>query len=1044
VALDTGLLDAIRSGRAVLFMGAGAARGAAKPDGGNIPDAPALAERIIKQFLDPNYAGLDFRSAYDLAASSRSVRELQTFLHTELIEYQPAGFHLKLPTFVWAGLVTTNYDLVIERAYEKCEDPTQELITFCQDRDGSTDRLGTGKLLYVKLHGCITHYQEVNPPLISSTEQIINHREGRAGQFAQFLEWAKTKTIIFAGYSFADHNLRTLMEEIRKDGDNRPRHYIIRPDVKPLEIAYWTDRRIQPISMTFADFLAELDREIPSDRRRLALLPAAFSATPFTRFIARSGVTESDSLRNYLESRCQHVSKETVVGSGDPKRFYNGFNLGWYPVANNLDVSRRITKAILEEQVITAQSIAATHLIVVKAHAGAGKSVVLRRLAWDAAHISDALAFFIDDASAIHLDTFEEIVSITKQTIYLFIDDLAEAPDEVARLIRRGRSQRWPLVVVGGARFNEWNVRCDSLEPLVDMEYEISYLSHSEIDNLLGKLEQHKCLGHLETLNFEQRQKALRETYGRQLLVVLHETTNNASFREIIRDEFNKIVPSEAQILYLDICALHRLGPPVRAGLIARVHGIDFEEFRKRFFDPLDHVVELKWDPMIQDWVYRARHSYIAEIVYTEILGSVDEKFDNIMRIVSKLSPAYSYDQSVLGELIRAATLATVFRDRTKGDAVYEAVLASIGRTSHILHQRGLYEMRLAGDASSLDRAERYLNEALELAPNNRAIQHSLAELSLARSEKVRDEFEREAWRRQAEAQANKLITGANTAYPRHTLAKAAIAAVRDSLERSERLDDELSQEALSQAIKHAEDVLRDGLQRFPNDSHLLTEEAALGEILQNADRALRALERAFDSNQQSELIARRLSRVLRAKGRLNDAINILQRGLERNQGSQTLHYDLAQAIRQNSPDADTTQSDSLLFHFQRSFTPGDRNYEAQFWYARQLCLAGKADQAARFFSVLRQLQLPYRQKHTVRDVVQDKDRVPLTFYGQINQRKPTFGFVRADRDSLESYFSVDPEKEGSDALVVGQRVSYNVGFTLFGPAALNVSPLLL
>jgi hypothetical protein len=87
-------------------MGAGAARGARKPGGGNIPDAAALAERIIKEFLDPNYDGLDFRSAYDLAASSRSVRDLQTFLHTELIDYQPADFHLIIPSFVWAGLVT--------------------------------------------------------------------------------------------------------------------------------------------------------------------------------------------------------------------------------------------------------------------------------------------------------------------------------------------------------------------------------------------------------------------------------------------------------------------------------------------------------------------------------------------------------------------------------------------------------------------------------------------------------------------------------------------------------------------------------------------------------------------------------------------------------------------------------------------------------------------------------------------------------------------------------------------------------------------------
>jgi hypothetical protein len=522
-------------------------------------------------------------------------------------------------------------------------------------------------------------------------------------------------------------------------------------------------------------------------------------------------------LRKYLESHCEHVSKETSAGEGDAKRFYNGFDLGWYPVAHELDVSRRITRAIYQERIVATPSITSTQFIVIKAHAGAGKSVVIRRLAWDTARVLDRLVLFLNYAGAISLDAIEEIVTLTRQTIYLFIDDVAEAPEEVLRLIRRAKSQRWPLVIIGGTRFNEWNVRCDSLEPLVDDEYEIGYLSHAEIDDLLQRLEKHDCLGRLAPLKFEERQKQLQEIYGRQLLVALHEATNNASFRDIIRDEFVGIFPSQAQVLYLDICALHRLGPPVRAGLIARVHGIDFDEFKTKFFKPLEQVVALEWDSKTRDWVYRARHSYIAEIIYTEMLASIDEKFDNIMRIVSKLNPGYSYDREVLGELIRASTLAAVFRDPSKGDSIYEAVLASVGRTSHVLHQRGLYEMRVAQDIGAFDRAERYLKEALELAASNRAIKHSLAELSLARSNAATDEFEREAWRRQAQSQAAALVPGDNTAYSRHTLAKAAIAAVRDHLERSEIADDELSQEALSQAIKRAEDVLRAG--RHPRKS---------------------------------------------------------------------------------------------------------------------------------------------------------------------------------------------------------------------------------
>jgi hypothetical protein len=39
-----------------------------------------------------------------------------------------------------------------------------------------------------------------------------------------------------------------------------------------------------------------------------------------------------------------------------------------------------------------------------------------------------------------------------------------------------------------------------------------------------------------------------------------------------------------------------------------------------------------------------------------------------------------------------------------------------------------------------------------------------------------------------------------------------------------------------------------------------------------------------------------------------------------------------------------------VVYHFGRSFAPGDRNYEAQFWYARQLFLAGKGEEAQKIF----------------------------------------------------------------------------------------------
>ena len=203
-------------------------------------------------------------------------------------------------------------------------------------------------------------------------------------------------------------------------------------------------------------------------------------------------------------------------------------------------------------------------------------------------------------------------------------------------------------------------------------------------------------------------------------------------------------IPPRQKSFSLDVYHTHRFGAPVRAGLIARVHGITFDTFRDEFFKPLEEIIDVRPDPKgTGDWVYQARHSLIAEIVYQEVIRSVSDRFDHIMRVVGKLNPAYSYDREIMFELVRASALAVTFTDKKFGRAIYEKVIASIGSDVGILHQWAIYEMRLANCAFDLNVAESKLSEARELAPRNTRVQHSIAELALKRSMLAEDEVER-------------------------------------------------------------------------------------------------------------------------------------------------------------------------------------------------------------------------------------------------------------------------------------------------------------
>lgn len=1036
--VHSGILDAIKDGRAILFLGAGASIGAVKADGSKIPDGKALARILSQKFLGGDYDDAPFKTVYDFACSARSVRDVQTHVHNVLSGFDPADFHKLIPTFAWAGIATTNFDLIIERAYEKNPLALQEIVPYCEDADDAAERVGERGVLYVKLHGCITRYQSITPPLIASTEQIIAHKEGRAGQFAQFLEWGRTKTIIFAGYAFNDDNLRTLIDLIRRDGDGHPRHFIVRPGILKPEADYWMERRIHTVATSFESFIRKLDLQWPTSLRKLALTSAAETSSSFTRFIAKAGASESSSLLRYLESGIEHVFRGSDITPADPKKFYRGFDLGWFPMTGMLDVSRRIGRTIYEEYLVPSTESNSPKLILIKGHAGSGKSVVLRRLAWDTAQVLDRLVFRLQSGDSIDLDRIEEIVGLTNQNMYLFIDDVADGANMIAAVMIRGRKQKWPLVIVGGVRINEWNMRCDELEPLVDEAYELKYLTDFEIDGLLANLLKHDALGYLTQVSADDRRRRLKESYGRQILVALHEATENATFRDIIKDEYRSILPPEAQLLYLDICSLYRFGSPVRAGLISRVHGIDFDEFRQRFFKPLEEVIDLSRDSKTQDYVYKARHPVIADMVYDVALPRAAEKFDALMRIIGRLNPSYSYDREVLFQLIRASVLSDIFPDITMGHAIYDAATDAFGETPLIQHQRGIYEMRRAGDEAGLNRAEGYLGHASEAEPYNASIKHSLAELDFKRASLARTDDDRAMWLRQAETQARALAQKSKNSYPLHTLAKISVARVRDAVERSEKVGGEIVEDVLDAAIKDAEDVIRTGLQRFPNDAPLLTEEANLGNILQNADRALVALEKASKSNPRSELIARRLARILNSKGRSSDAITVLRNTLERSPGSTVLHYDLARTLMNEGPAADVLNGEVIHYHLRRSFNQGDRNHEARFWYARQLCLVGNWRDALPIFRELRNLHIPYSQKKDVRGIVINAEGSAAEYYGQIYQKRDIFGFIRSDQDGMEIFVSSD-DMLGWENVKVNQRVKFALGFNLQGPVAQDV-----
>ncbi|MCS5794632.1 hypothetical protein LNP59_27605 [Klebsiella pneumoniae subsp. pneumoniae] len=115
--------------------------------------------------------------------------------------------------------------------------------------------------------------------------------------------------------------------------------------------------------------------------------------------------------------------------------------------------------------------------------------------------------------------------------------------------------------------------------------------------------------------------------------MLLHEATEGKTFEEIIIDEYENIYPLEAKVAYLDVCSLHRFDIGVRAGLLSRIEGVNFNEFYKKLMAPLENIVNVNYDYRVGDYVYKSRHQHIANIVFPKHFHLPKKSLNRLLKL---------------------------------------------------------------------------------------------------------------------------------------------------------------------------------------------------------------------------------------------------------------------------------------------------------------------------------------------------------------------------------------------------------------------------
>lgn len=1039
-AVPEGILQNIAQGRAVLFLGAGASYGCKSSDGKQTaPTGTDLAGHIADRFLSARRRNDALAKVADLAVSQHSLLDVQIFVKSLLEELEPQEFHQIIPAFKWKAIVTTNYDCIIEKAYSKAKKRLQNLVPIIANGDLRLLESSNNPVPLIKIHGCITRATDTALPLVLANEQYAKYENGRERLVTQFRELGKDHPIIFCGYNIGDPHISQILYSLEAGFRDRPLYFAANPALDDLDTDYWANYKMGVSAATFSEFLAQIDTKISAARRALGsvLTNSSGSLSPWIKV----GQTLGNSLKAVLSNRLFHVFRAMPTENPRPEKFYRGDSTAWSSISSQLDFSRAITNQVLSATDLNTSS--GPKFMLIKGHAGSGKSVVLKRIAWELCGAENAaLTFFSETTLSGVKDVLDELCTATGERVFIVVDDALLDAQNLNDCLAHAKKRALPVTFIAGARGNEWNVSQHSAHLTPDEEYTLGDLSRPEATSLVRLLKEHNCLGVLAKLEEDAQVKSLLQENERQLLVALHiATLGDNDFRRLLRSEYRNVLPEEARILYLDVCSLHRLQVPVRAGLISRMSGTNFHIFQEKFFLPLEKLVSVFSDPLSRDFAYRARHSEIARIVFEEALPTPEARANQLARILGALNTDYSSDDRAATLILKGRFLADEFSDRSLVERIFQAAEQSGIERAFVLQQRAIFETTHPGGSSS--RALRLVDEALSLnSRSSSSIHHTKALIlrNMARAAEV-DTVLADRYREQALTELREHGQLRSSKYSIGTYCELLLDQIRSRLTVLDLSEMEaLSQEVVVRKLSDLENHLAEASQRDPDDTHISTLRAELFSLLDKHPRAVAVLKVAFTKSPANAPVALRLARQLIDSGEeinIAEALSVLRKAVSLNASSKPLNYQLAKLLMSIDEQENRAEISKLL---RRSFTPGDTHFDAQFWCARHEFLYGDRTSAKGIYEGFSKRPVPYVDGSEKRGLVKNSIGKPSEFHGSIRHIKGDFGFVNCSELNDSVFLHRNQLKSGWSSARIGDRIQFKLAFTFRGPCCVDAS----
>lgn len=855
--LPLALRKALEAGDCVLFVGAGIGYNVRDKKGELAPDGAELARRLASHF------GVDTEGNFDLARTAEIVelrtgrKELETFLRDQLTDLEPDDSVRWLTNVRWRAIFTTNYDFVLERAYQLAAKPPQKPVSFSITPELKQIDPRFDVPIY-HLHG--TFFSQSKPQIVITQSDYVTFRESRRMLFELLKKEFATSTVLYVGYSHRDPNWHTVLAEIRNEfyPSPTPMSFRVSPETSALDVEILQSKGVETLSMKLDEFVTAAAATLKDVASIGDLLATARKQVPDA--LAAEFEKSPAAILRFLNS-WTYVNSADFDQRANLPDFLKGDKPNWGLLGRKQFFQRDLEEELYDELLdfATSSSKSATSLLAI-GPAGYGRTTLLLTLATRLVADNAGPVFLHRPGAAFTEGDIELGTTLFPlKRPFFVIDNGADCVAELASTFQRLSSIEHPACFLIGERTNEWRQRRPRIHP---EEYEIEPLSDPEIYRLLDFLRTNGALDKLKDLKPELQFDIVKKKHRQELLVTMRELTEDNSFDAILEDEFRNIGTDLAKRVYLTTCAFYQHGALLRDSLLAELIGLTVADMHEMTSRETEGVVvyELQ-DPLYGRYIARARHRKIAEVVWIRC-GDIAEKEQVVQRVLNSLNLNYGLDKNAFEEFVRSDSFVDMLRSLDGKTKFFETACQKDPLSPYVRQ----HYARMLYRENRLEAALGQIEQAIELNKDVRVLYHSkgliLAEMAL------RTDGEEIARRRLV--QAERAFRHGIAMNPRDEYCYQGLAQL--FLKWAKRVPTETAE-----YIAKCEETVTEGLRTVRVREGLWIVSAEVQQFLGSAPKYEQALEKAVRENPKSVIARYLLGRNYYKNGQYQRAIEVLE-----------------------------------------------------------------------------------------------------------------------------------------------------------------------